>query len=288
MNIKKYILFVSIIIVNLVFIYIFPIFLSGLIIAIEIIFLLINKKVKKYLSLESKDYLTNGKYYRDLRRNFDYMILGSSKVKQYYNPKFCDCNYLNYSFYERSLSVDFDILKNLHSLVKSEGTIIITIDYSNIMNRRTYITPLDKCVLHPILLRKYNILFLRFQIAFPLLFNPIFCFRYILKRKKPGNSITWDSSSSESLDNIAIDNSILSDIERTIEEMILFCNERNLNVKIVFINSDASSICANRLLIEKFKYKYKTLDIVVVNNNKEINLIFNNSYNIERLHNDER
>jgi hypothetical protein len=237
-----------------------------------------NNKVKNLLLIESKQYLTYGKFYNDLRRNFDYMILGSSKVKKFYHSDSSKYKYLNYAFYDRSLLIDIDVLKNLFSLVKSEGMIIITIDYPNNIRRMNYITPLDKLILHPIILKKYNFHFLRLHLELPLLYNPIFSLKYLFYEiiDNENSNKTWELKQSSS-NTFRFNNEIyISRIQNSIEDTIIFCNERSLKIKIVFIDSDASSINANKILLYNLKMKFNSLDLAVVKNQIELNNLFNN------------
>jgi len=239
---------------------------------------ILNKIVRKLLYIESKQYLNRANYINNLQRNFDYMIIGSTKVKQFYNPG-TKYSYLNYSFYDRSLCMAHKVLKNYFSLVKDAGTIVTVIDYSNDIRKMNYITSLDRIIVSPILLKKCNYTLRQVQLALPILFNPFFSIKFlyyiIIGNKKNNKSWRVGSDECNRVNKLVnFDKKTVREIQNVIEEIILFCKERSLNNKIVLIESDYISIKANKILLDNLKNKYNSLYLTIIKNKTELNSLF--------------
>ncbi len=239
---------------------------------------ILNKIVRNLLFIESKQYLNKPNYINNLQRNFDYMIIGSTKIKQFYNPD-AKYSYLNYSFYDRSLCMAHKVLKNYFSLVKHEGTIVTTIDYSNDVRKMNYITPLDRIIISPILMEKCNYTLQQAQLALPILFNPFFSIKYlyykIIGNRRNNKSWRTELDECKRVNKLVnFNKKTIREIQNILEEIILFCKERSLNNKIVLIESDYISIRANKILMNNLKNKYNSLYLTIIKNKTELNNLF--------------
>lgn len=112
------------------------------------------------------------------RRNFQYMLLGSTSVWQQLNKQRFDLNsIISYAFYKRSLYADFLILKHKFSYLTKRGEVLITVDCKDIQNGvsgELYFP--DYLLFHPITINSLGLKprNIEYIFSFPMILRPLY------------------------------------------------------------------------------------------------------------------
>ncbi|MFV0590284.1 MAG: hypothetical protein ACK5M7_02780 [Draconibacterium sp.] len=202
--------------------------------------------------------------FNDNRRNFDFLLLGSTNIwkniRQDRFNKEINNKLISFSFFRRSLYGDFIILQRVFSYLKSEGTVLLPIDFTKFNElgpQRLNISDLYK--LHEITLLELGHKFGKLKKNFPILFNPVFAINYFYH--KIGNFHLGKRINSNN-----IKEKDIQSISDTINDIIQFCAIRNLNVKIFILIND--SIPMN--ILTQIKTCLNKGDILFVKDTDEI------------------
>lgn len=167
-------------------------------------------------------------YFQDLNwRNMDGIIVGSSKAHRGIKST----QYLyNVTGFRRNDLMCFQMLRTYYSHVKNGGTVFYIVDPKESSRIGfDYISPADHAHIHPHIMlvlgavmtqeRRINSLYYDKKYAFGLLFH--------LFKMKIHLPCFWSSKNS-----IKINNDILNNLK----DVVKFCNERELNCKLIFLN----------------------------------------------------
>lgn len=207
------------------------------------LFLKVNRWMRPYLN--GKEYPNNDWYRKHFDRNYDILILGDdisrSQIPEEYlqNKKVFDC-----SLSDQNLYVDFLVLKNTFSILKSQGVVYIplrkaSIKYANdkFYDERRYYWALSpyvfnpspvSCALKKIYTRIPGLLF-RFKDLLYLLQTTFFSNLDAMKvSKRIKDETAWlKDTPPRKQDELRIKQKCL------IDEMKEFCNERDIKLKII-------------------------------------------------------
>ncbi|MBN1986767.1 MAG: hypothetical protein JW761_10715 [Prolixibacteraceae bacterium] len=222
-------------------------------------------------------------FFIDTRRNFDFLLLGSTVFWKAIDENKFNRNGVNkiksYAFYQRSLYADFFILQRMFSYLRNEGTVIITLDLDDPKQYATEkLTYADYRILHPLTRENLRFSISSLQSNYPLLFFPAFSIGYLtakiqrklfvhrnLKNISPGITRTPDNI-------ITLTHEKL--ITR-INQMIQFCSERNLNTSIACVARTPEAIHIFRELSDRLKALHPGVNVSLVNRYSDFNRLVN-------------
>jgi hypothetical protein len=132
--------------------------------------------------------------FKEERRNFDYLLIGSTKLWHYVRQVHCneykDNQVMSFAFFKRSLYAVYLILQHMFSWLKENGTVIVAIDIDEC--QREGIDKLnysDFRFLHPVTIKEIGVKFWKFKRIVPLLFYPVFSIRYFFYKMQ--KKIFW-------------------------------------------------------------------------------------------------
>jgi hypothetical protein len=222
-------------------------------------------------------------FFIDTRRNFDYLLLGSTAFWKTIDENRYNRNGVNklksYAFYQRSLYADFFILQRMFSYLRNEGTVIITLDLDNPKQYASEeLTYADYRILHPLTREKLRFSLSSLQSNYPLLFFPVFSIGYLaakIQRKLFGHRNLKDISAGITR---PPDNIITLTHEKLItrmNQMIQFCSERSLNTTIACVARTPEAIHIFRELSDRLKALYPGVNISLVNRHNDFNRLIN-------------
>lgn len=209
--------------------------------------LLYNSLVTKEIKKESKKYLTYSNYINDIRRNFDYIILGSDKIYNYYRNKKNEDYHLNYSFFNRNIYINEKIIKNFYSLVKNNGKILLYVDVLKDFKNESYFSSLDILILNRLFTNKIENKKKRYKMLYP-------CFADFILSLKVFLKIIFNLRILELNFNFKKRN--LNFFVEKIIEVMSFCEYRDINLEIILIEYNNDSQKINDIIKTKLKNKY--------------------------------
>lgn len=202
------------------------------------------------------------KFWGNLPFNLDVINLGSSSAYHAFKYELCDIKAANWAIAPQSLQHDFNILKNYFSYLKNGAYVIISIcpfsclktNYSSYHNFRYY------TILHPATIDNFDdnerSRAYKYKVD-PFGYYPILCLKYLIKDiiRKVWKCVTFSNSNKTDLKVSADEllNSWKNQFEiqdlnspiherhkedflyrrKTLQDMIKFCNDRNLNPVLV-------------------------------------------------------
>lgn len=225
---------------------------------IGLCFIFLNERVKQtngYLNVipDMENYPTNEWYRKNLNRNFDFVVIGSSSALYAFDyiNNYGRNNIFIWADQPQSLSFSYEILKKYYSIIKKEGHVLITLSlfsgleveekWSNKANDKYYYL-LDSYVLS-----KYHEISLRRR--YPLFFDFVYSLKRLLrdvpKKQLENKCVCQDFISDANYwvnlwkQQFEIDDldSLLSEKNRTekknrislLQEIINFCANRSLS-----------------------------------------------------------
>jgi hypothetical protein len=187
---------------------------------------------------------------KDLRRNFEYLLLGSTKIWMSTETSGSDLKLLPFAFYRRTLYADFLILQRMFSFLKEGGCAVVTVECSAASSIvRRSLTYADLQLLHRITLTSLGIRFSNYQRRYPLFFYPVFSAGYLvhlLQKRCPARLVGIPSLFRRG----QTDEAAISAIIETIGKMAGFCEQRSLKMKVVLLVNTAQSIVVSHKVKE--------------------------------------
>ncbi len=205
------------------------------------------------------------------QRNIDGIVLGSTKVWQSMDT--LDETLYRCFFYRKSLFMDFCYLKTYYSHVKPGGKVYLFVDYKENCKLRDFISVMDRRCVHGhifLQLTSDNIIPPKTKrVRVQDLWHIFSYFVHVLCKKSWRG---WRVVGRE--DESKLDSEELKYVTDLLEEMIVFCRNRNLVPEVLLIDSDAMSNAANRKIASQLSKKYEEVKFCNVKNGEEIKGIF--------------
>jgi hypothetical protein len=108
------------------------------IIALLIICNVLIKRTNWYKNLFLENIYTDKDWYSSHdKRNYDLVVLGSSAAKWAFDFSDCNIKAMNWAQQPQTLVEDYNLLRNFHSILRKNGTVIITIMPFTSLNKKT-------------------------------------------------------------------------------------------------------------------------------------------------------
>ena len=213
-------------------------------------------------------------YFQDLGfRNVDAIVVGSTIAWKYIN--YNGLYFYNATGYKRSNLMNFSMLKTYFSHVKENGTVFYIIDLLEIQRLGNYISPCDYQQIHPHIFLKMGISFPAKKQYNPLIYNCAYSFSFLFSYIMKCCPIKCKSWMKFPFKDKFADEFIVN-IKRELNEILDFCNERDMIVKIIFIkNSNNISNYISQILSGLTRH----IDYYEVSDSRELNNILHMSYN---------
>ncbi|MCG6191502.1 hypothetical protein [Maribellus maritimus] len=215
--------------------------------------------------------------FTDTRRNFEYLLLGSTKMWRNIDVNSYNQNgknkILSFAFYKRSLYADSFILRRMFSYLRENGTVLITIDLDDEKHySKETLSYADLRMLHPITLRIRKFKFERIMVKYPLIFYPVFSFGYLFNKLK--NSLFYYSDWNKKTNDLDqnTDNVITLTHEKLIskiEQMTGFAKERGYNTKIACMVRSKESMYVFRELEDRLHIQHPGLEMIALESKKD-------------------
>ena len=210
-----------------------------------------------------------GSYFQDLGwRNVEAIVVGSTLSWRYIDFK--KIPYYNATGFKRSNEMNFNMLKTYYSHVREGGTVYYIVDPLESKAIGDYISPCDFQHIHPHVFLKLGVSYPVINQINPLVFDrrysiEFFC-TYILKKFGVGNS--WSSK-----DSVTLDESYANKLGQDLQGIMVFCQDRNLKCKFVFLGKKKINMASFKSVLSKYidKNDYFTAD-----NIEELYKVFQN------------
>lgn len=208
-------------------------------------------------------------YFQDLGyRNVDALIIGSTLAWKYINYE--GIYYYDATGFKRNNLMNFNMLKNYFSHLKEHGVIFYIIDVYEAEQLDNYISPCDFQQIHPHIFLQMGISYPAKKLYNPLIYYTIYSFSfliaYLIRQHGSIKHRSWKKISRKN----NLDNSFKEKLAQELDEMIDFCNTRDLVIKIIFIeNSVTISDDIEQILRKMNNY----IDFCKVSNSQELNNI---------------
>ncbi len=231
---------------------------STAILFFSIILFLLNHKTKKIAKEGYQEEHID-------KRNFEYLLLGSSSVwASIRENKIQNEELVSYAFFSRSLNASFLILKHKFSYLRRNGKVLISIDCSDLescISGKLHFP--DMMLLHRITLNKLKIshFYLKYSSSFPIIFVPLYSFKLLRLKKYLNNSLPNKKELNRDQD--------MKRISELLLEMIEFCHQRELEPKIFLIKSIKTESYASAIQKE-ITLNNKGINIVSISNADQI------------------
>jgi hypothetical protein len=185
------------------------------------------------------------------RRNFEYLLLGSTAVWQHLNPgeynQGTDNRLLSFAFYHRSLFADFLILQRMFSYLREGGCVVVTVDCAMPL-RADGLTYADLRLLHRVTLLSLNIKFGGYRKEYPLFFYPRFSAGFLsaMMCKEVACRLHKPAAFLPGVRPDVLDGRKISTTVETIRKMAGFCSVRGLQLKVILLadNDQAATVSA--------------------------------------------
>ena len=213
--------------------------------------------------------------FTDTHRNFRFLLLGSTKIWKNTDVEKVNrkTNYkiISFAFYKRNLYTDFFVLQRMFSYLEKNGTVIITIDLDDRAQFSSEkLTYADYRILHPLTLHINNFKVGALRKKYPLFFYPGFSIGYIVNKagKKLFRKGEWGNKSTKVLNDNVIPLAHEKLITR-IGEMVQFCYERELDVKVACLAHSKNAVHTFREVDDRIKIIYPGLEVFRLNRLKD-------------------
>jgi hypothetical protein len=213
--------------------------------------------------------------FTETHRNFRFLLLGSTKIwknmdVEKVNRK-TNHKIISFAFYKRNLYTDFFVLQRMFSYLEKNGTVIITIDLDDHKQFSSEkLTYADYRILHPLTLHIHNFKVGKLRKKYPLFFYPVFSLGYIVNKAgkkffKTGERLTRPAK-------VLNDNIVPLTHEKLITrigEMVQFCYERELNVKVACLAHSKNAVHTFREIGDRIRIIHPALKVFRLNNWKD-------------------
>jgi len=180
----------------------------------------------------------------DLRRNFDYLLLGSTNVwgRCHFVGEEAFARVLSFAQPLRNLWGDYLVLQHMHSYLKSDGIVVLTVDYASQNNLQAKgLNYADLQMLHPVTLSSLGQRAYQRKLAYPLLYFPNYCLGYvyyILVAKFKSRRRWLVGSGKITGKDATYQQNLSGEITQIIKRVSEFCDIRSLGLKVIFIACD--------------------------------------------------
>lgn len=205
-------------------------------------------------------------YFSDLRfRNMDAIAVGSTAAWHYLDIDAEKC--YNAVGFRRSNAMCFNMLKTYFSHVCDGGTVFYIVDPAESDSIGDYISPCDFLHIHRLLFLYLGVSSPAKSRAYPLAFDFAFsirCAAACFARKHGLCPASWKRSATSTL-------SLSDSMCEQLEEVLLFCEERELNCRFVFINRSDRPDEQSADEIRRALDRGRNLSISVVSDRSQLN-----------------
>ena len=248
---------------------------SGVLLGV-LCFLELNRIVKR--DMQAQD------IYNDTRRNFRFLLLGSTRVwmcadVNSYNAHIKN-RIISFAFYQRSIFASSLILQRMYSFLMDGGAVILTVDFNSHALGSTELSFADKKLLHPVTLESLGIRKNRICNEFPLLLHFKSSIGYLIHKCMKRPLIGKRDGAYEKWQNAICGKD--GHVVEHIESIVRFCKERNLKILIGYIVTNREMESVSKKINAKLKShdlsfqccflrSMKELDEIVVNDISSFN-----------------
>jgi len=193
----------------------------------------INRWIRKELT--PPDMLT------DLRRNFEYLVLGSTNVWSFFRAQVPESKnssrYMLFALPTRSVAGDYLVLQRMHSYLRKGGQVIWPIDLSDRYNPIHGVGIAELPYLHPVTLDAFGLKLSEKLLKQPVRRAPKFCIIAVAAYLRDHSSrfMGWLSIVLESKCDARRVADEISGSQQQLRDAAVFCRERSLDFVPVFI-----------------------------------------------------